>query len=171
MICSKIISFIKFCEEIQIEASKRKISDLEEQIRIQPMSAKDAQELHQNIEDAEDILSKSQFLQQENGQRVAELQMLHNRYCQWLTGLQVQIVLVDSFCRTVAVVDGECRHVNDKLRRLAAMFPDVASLSPLDYDCTSKRADVDVLQTLVECAKKLKVNDYVLCNCGINLIV
>ena len=96
MICSKIISFIKFCEEIQIEASKRKISDLEEQLRIQPMSAKDAQELHQNIEDAEDILSKSQFLQQENGQRVAELQMLHNRYCQWLTGLQVQIVLVDS---------------------------------------------------------------------------
>ena len=50
--------------------------------------------------------------------------------------------------------------MNDKLRRLAAMLPDVASLSPLDYDCTSKRADVDVLQTLVEFAKKLKVNVY-----------
>lgn len=61
-------------------------------------------------------------------------------------------------------MDGQCRHVNDKLRRLAAMFPDVASLSPLDYDCTSKRADVDVLQTLVECAKKLKVNDTMCCN-------
>ena len=60
---------------------KRKISDLEEQIRIQPMSARDAQELHQSIDDAEDILSKSQFLQQENGQRIAELQMLHNRCC------------------------------------------------------------------------------------------
>ena len=45
------------------------------------MSARDAQELHQNIEDAEDMLSKSQSLQQENGQRVAELQMLHNRWC------------------------------------------------------------------------------------------
>lgn len=67
-------------------------------------------------------------------------------------------------CRTVAVIDGECRHVNDQLRRLAAKFPDVASLSPLDYDCTSKRADVDVLQTLVECTKKLKVNDTICCN-------
>ena len=55
------------------------------------------------------------------------------------------------------MIDSECRQVNDKLRRLAAVLPDVASLSPLDYDCTSKRADVDVLHTLVEFAKKLKV--------------
>ena len=55
------------------------------------------------------------------------------------------------------MIDSECRQVNDKLRRLAAMLPDVASLSTLDYDCTSKRADIDVLQTLVEFAKKLKV--------------
>ena len=55
------------------------------------------------------------------------------------------------------MIDSECRQVNDKLRHLAAVLPDIASLSPLDYDCTSKRADVDVLQTLVEFAKKLKV--------------
>ena len=62
-------------------------------------------------------------------------------------------------CRSVSLIDSECRHVNDKLRRLAAVVPDVASLSPLDYDCTSKRADVDVLQMLVESAKKLKVSE------------
>ena len=56
------------------------------------------------------------------------------------------------------MIDSECCQVNDKLRRLAAVLPDVASLSPLDYDCTSKRADIDVLQTLVESAKKLKVS-------------
>ena len=61
-------------------------------------------------------------------------------------------------CRSVPLIDSECRQVNDKLRRLAAVLPDVASLSPLDYDCTSKRADVDVLQTLVESAKRLKVS-------------
>ena len=45
------------------------------------MSARDAQELHQSIEDAESILSKSRSVLEENGQRVAELQMLHNRCC------------------------------------------------------------------------------------------
>ena len=62
--------------------------------------------------------------------------------------------------RSVSLIDSECRQVNDKLRRLAVVLPDVSSLAPLDYDCTIKRADIDVLQTLVEFAKNLKVCNY-----------
>jgi hypothetical protein len=61
------------------------------------MSARDAQELHQSIEDAEDILSKSQSLQQENGQRVAELQMLHNRCRVLHRGFLYKILLCPIF--------------------------------------------------------------------------
>ena len=64
---------------MQIEASRTKISELEEQIRQQPMSSKDAQELHQNIEDSEDMLNKNRAMQQDSIQRVSELQMQHNR--------------------------------------------------------------------------------------------
>ena len=64
---------------MQIEASQTKISELEEQIRQQPMSSKDAQELHQNIEDSEDMLNKNRAMQQDSIQRVSELQMQHNR--------------------------------------------------------------------------------------------
>ena len=86
-----------YSAEIQIEASKKRISDLEEQIRIQPMSAKDAQELHQNIEDAEDMLHKNQSMQHESGQRVAELQMLHNRYYSWISVTKVQLIIIMMF--------------------------------------------------------------------------
>ena len=65
---------------MQIEASQQKIIELEEQIRRQPMSAKDAQDLHQSIEDAESMLSKNRSMQQESGHRVSELQMQHNRW-------------------------------------------------------------------------------------------
>lgn len=64
---------------MQIEASRTKISELEEQIRQQPMTSKDAQELHQNIEDSEDMLNKTRSIQQDSIQRVSELQMQHNR--------------------------------------------------------------------------------------------
>ena len=47
---------------------------------------------------------------------------------------------------------------NDKLRRLAAVLPDAASLSPLSHD-TSKRADPEVLQRLVQHAKSLRVSE------------
>ena len=65
--------------EIQIEASQHKMAELEEQIRHQPMSAKDAQDLHQSIEDAENMLSKNRSMQEESGHRISELQMQHNR--------------------------------------------------------------------------------------------
>ena len=58
--------------------------------------------------------------------------------------------------RSVTLIDNECRQVNDKLRRLVAVLPDASSLAAVDYD-TSKRADPEVLQTLVSHAKKLKV--------------
>ena len=64
--------------------------------------------------------------------------------------------LILSLSRSVTVIDNECRQVNDKLRRLVAVLPDASSLAPVDYD-TSKRADPEVLQTLVSHAKKLKV--------------
>lgn len=80
-----------FIIEMQIEASQAKISELEEQIRHQPMSSKDAQELHQNIDDAEDMLNKNRSMQQDSGQRVSELQMQHNRYV--LCVLHVRAIL------------------------------------------------------------------------------
>lgn len=67
-----------------------------------------------------------------------------------------KLPLILSLPRSVTVIDNECRQVNDKLRRLVAVLPDASSLAPVDYD-TSKRADPEVLQTLVSHAKKLKV--------------
>jgi len=58
--------------------------------------------------------------------------------------------------RSVTLLDNECRQVNDKLRRLAAVLPDATTLPPVDYN-TSKRADPEVLQKLVNHAKILKV--------------
>ncbi len=58
--------------------------------------------------------------------------------------------------RTVSGIDSSCSAANDKLRRLAVLLPDVASLSPIDHD-TSKRADPEVLQRLVHHAKTLRV--------------
>ena len=55
------------------------------------------------------------------------------------------------------MIDSECSQGNDQLRRLAVVLPDVASLSPLDYD-TSKRADPEVLQKIVQHAKSLRVS-------------
>ncbi len=53
------------------------------------------------------------------------------------------------------------QQINGKLSHLAALQPDVASLSALDYD-TSKRADPEVLQKLVTHAKLLKVSTVLL---------
>lgn len=61
------------------------------------------------------------------------------------------------YLRSVSVIDSECSQANDQLRRLAVVLPDVASLSPLDYD-TSKRADPEVLQKIVQHAKSLRVS-------------
>ena len=61
-------------------------------------------------------------------------------------------------CRSVSLIDAACRQANDKLHRLSAVLPDAASLPPLEYD-TSRRADPEVLQTLVSQAKTLRVSD------------
>ena len=89
---------------MQIEASQNRISELEEQIRHQPMSAKDAQDLHQNIEDSEDMLNKNRTMQQESRQRVSELQMQHNRYC----------VCPKLMCHMKLVVSKRCIHMTYK---------------------------------------------------------
>ena len=70
--------------------------------------------------------------------------------------IQSVFKLVLPLPRSVTLIDNECRQVNDKLRRLVAVLPDASSLAAVDYD-TSKRADPEVLQTLVSHAKKLKV--------------
>ena len=43
------------------------------------MSAKDARELRQSISDTEHVLSKHRQIQQQNTDRVEELQIQHNR--------------------------------------------------------------------------------------------
>ena len=81
-VCGELRSTKEVCHlltETQIEASRTRISELEEQIRHQPMSSKDAQELHQNIDDSEDMLNKHRAMQEDSIQRVSELQMQHNR--------------------------------------------------------------------------------------------
>ena len=54
-------------------------------------------------------------------------------------------------------IDAACSEANDKLRRLAVVLPDAASLSPLDHD-TTKRADPEVLHRLIQHAKSLRVS-------------
>lgn len=65
--------------EMQLEASKMKILELEEHIRHQPMSASDAHNLHQSIKDAEEMLEKKQRTEEDSLERVSELQMQHNK--------------------------------------------------------------------------------------------
>jgi len=54
------------------------------------------------------------------------------------------------------VINEQCQLINGKLMRMAALLPDLASLSPLDYD-TTKRADPEVLKRLTRDAKFLRV--------------
>lgn len=121
--------------EMQIEASREKVQELEEQIRHQPVSAIDARALHQSVKDAEDTLEIKRAQQAECAKRISELQMQHNR--------------------NVMLINNQCEQINGKLIRVAALLPDLASLSPLDYD-TSKRADPEVLQGLLAHAKFLR---------------
>ena len=52
---------------------------MEEQIRLQPMSTAEAQELHQSIKDAENLLRTKRMQQDQSMQRISELQMQHNK--------------------------------------------------------------------------------------------
>ena len=54
------------------------------------------------------------------------------------------------------MIDEGCCRVNDVLRRLAAILPDAGTLQPLDYD-TSRRSDPDILASLEEYARILRV--------------
>lgn len=121
--------------ETQIEEYKRKAEDLEEQIRRQPMSSKEVQDVKQKVREIHQVLDKYRDNVENWKEQIAELQMQHNR--------------------TVSGIDVSCGEANDKLRRLAAILPDVGSLAPLDHD-TSKRADPEVLQRLVQHAKTLR---------------
>ncbi len=64
---------------MQIEASREKVQELEEQIRKQPVSAADARELLQSVKNAEDTLEIKREQQHESAKRISELQMQHNR--------------------------------------------------------------------------------------------
>ena len=54
------------------------------------------------------------------------------------------------------LINNQCQQINRKLLRVAALLPDLASLPPLNYE-TSKRADPEVLQSLIKHAKFLRV--------------
>lgn len=62
-------------------------------------------------------------------------------------------------CRSVQLINNLCQEINGKLLRLAAVLPDAATLSPLDYE-TNKRADPTVLKKLTDHAKFLRVHNY-----------
>lgn len=64
---------------MQLEASREKIQELEEQIRHQPMSVVDARDLHQSIKNTEDMLEMVRAQDDESAGRISELQMQHNR--------------------------------------------------------------------------------------------
>ena len=65
--------------EIQIEASRSKIKELEEQIHLQPMSATDVHDLYQSIHDVKGMLQNKRAQQEDSLQRISELQMQHNK--------------------------------------------------------------------------------------------
>lgn len=123
-----------------IEAQKGCIQELQEKIKKQPISSREAQQLRKEIKDKNDSLGKLLQMKQESLQRVNELQMMHNQ--------------------SVYRIDMACREVNDQLRELTATIPDASCLTPLDYN-TSKRADVSVLNQLAEQAKAIKVGSCV----------
>jgi len=65
--------------ETQMESTRLKGRELEEQIRVQPMSTSEAQELHQSIRDSENLLRTKRSQQDQSLQRISELQMQHNK--------------------------------------------------------------------------------------------
>ena len=121
---------------MQIAATQEKTRELEEQVRQQPMSSMEARKLKQRVKDDRETVAKLRAMVEECNQRVSELQMQHNQ--------------------SVFAIDKKCREVNDKLRKLATIVPDAASLPTMDYD-TSKRADPVVLNQLVAQTKTIKV--------------
>ena len=64
---------------MQIEASKEKVAELEERIRVQPMSATDARELHESISTVESAQEVKRAQNDEMTRRIAELQIQHSK--------------------------------------------------------------------------------------------
>ena len=116
--------------------TKEKITELVEQIRTQPMSAREAQDLRQKIKEKHDTRLTLKQRVEEARQGVFDLQRRHSNI--------------------VSRVDKECKEVNDSLRRLSVMVPDGQCIPILDYN-TSKRADPSVLHQLMHQAKSIKV--------------
>lgn len=125
--------------ELQILSSKEKAVELIEYIKTQPMSAKEAQELHQKIKDKQDTRDTMKKRVHEDRENISELQMKHNRM--------------------VSAIDKACKEVNDTLRRLVCLVNDAACIQPMDYN-TSKRADPGVLTQLLQQSKIIKNGIY-----------
>ena len=138
LVCIKIALFSLYIDiiEAKIASTKSHISELQDHIKTQPMSANVAKKLRKEMKEKQDSLSKMYQSRDEAYQRVGELQMIHNQ--------------------SVSKIDTICRQVNDSLRKLTALLPDASCVTPLDYN-TSKRADPGVLIQLVEQNKRIKV--------------
>ena len=114
------------------------MAELIEHIKNQPMSAKEAKELRQDIQEKKDSIQKMQYQTNEALKRINELQMTHNQ--------------------SVLKIDEACQMVNSRLRELTAILPESACLLDvlLDYN-SSKRADISVLEQLQEQSRLIKV--------------
>ena len=102
------------------------------------MSAKEAQELRQEIKEKQESARKMLQQREEALKRTHELQMLHSQ--------------------SVFKIDEACQMVNNRLRELTAIAPDASCLPHLDYN-VSQRADVGVLERLLEQNRRIKVRN------------
>lgn len=122
--------------ETQVDVTKEMIGGLLEEIKSQPMSAREASELKQQIKEKQDTRLTLKQRVEEARQGVFDLQRRHGNM--------------------VSQVDAECKEVNDVLRRLSGIVPDGKCIPILNYN-SSKRADPSVLQELMQQTRDIKV--------------
>lgn len=123
--------------ECQVEGTKEKISEVLEEIKTQPMTAKEATAIHQRIKEKQDIVRTLKQRVEDARQGVFDLQRCHGK--------------------KVAEIDSDCKDVNDSLRKLSSIVSEAKCIALLDYN-TSKRADPNVLNQLVQQTKMIKVD-------------
>lgn len=126
------------------------IVGMQEHIKRQPMSAREAQEIREEIKEKHESLRKMNQLKDESMERVNELQMLHNR--------------------CVLQIDESCHELNIHLCELNTCLPSSNFLLPLDYN-SSKRADPSVLAKLVKRNKEIKVCVVMLILVGVVMVI
>jgi DNA repair exonuclease SbcCD ATPase subunit len=126
-----------------VDDLKNEIANVQETIKHQAMSAREALELKKTISDRIDSLEKTKQMMEENHQRIQELQMSHNQ--------------------SIRKIDDSCRTFNDHLRGLIAKLPRADCIHLLDYN-SSKRADLNVLNQLVIQVKEIKNGLHKLCD-------